>query len=84
MKIRKAEKRTFQEFLHCWGRYYRYMRRSVRIFYTGYYEIHLRADRAITTGGSSYLCCRRRERSLHGLCILPTQGTALFHEYGPL
>ena len=32
MKIRKAEKRTFQEFLHYWGRYYRYMQIRPDIF----------------------------------------------------
>jgi len=34
-------------------------------FYTGYYEIHpLRADRAITTGGSPYLCSPNSARIL--------------------
>lgn len=48
MKIRKAEKRTFQEFLHCWAGITDTCRDPSGYFYTGYYEIHpLRADRAL-------------------------------------
>ena len=86
MKIRKAEKKGHSKNSCTVGAGITDTCRDPSgYFYTGYYEIHpLRADRAITTGESPYLCCRRRGRSVHGLRILPTQGAALFHEYGAL
>ncbi len=81
MKIRKAEKKGHSKNSCTVGAGITDTCRDPSgYFYTGYYEIHpLRAGRAIGTGGSPYLCCRRRGRSVHGLCILPTQGATLFH-----
>ena len=86
MKIRKAEKKDIPRILALLGQVLQ-IHAEIRpdIFIPGTTKYTpLRADRAIATGGSPYLCCRRRGRSVHGLCILSTQGAALFHEYGAL
>ena len=86
MKIRKAEKKDIPRILALLGQVLQIhaeLRPDIFIPGTTKYTPCELAE-LFGTGGSSYLCCCRRGRSVHGLCILPTQGAALFHEYGPL
>ena len=85
MKIRKAEKKDIPRILALLGQVLQ-IHAEIRpdIFIPGTTKYTPCELTELATGGSPYLCCRRRGRSVHGLCILPTQGAALFHQYGAL
>ena len=81
MKIRKAEKKDIPRILALLGQVLQ-IHAEIRpdIFIPGttkYTPCEL--TELLQQEDHPYLCSRRRGRSVHGLCILSTQGATLFH-----